>query len=55
MTASPQPCLTAAWTSGAVRVKVLGVPVLIQSSQATCAPNGTPVTITAVQTRVSAI
>jgi hypothetical protein len=40
---------------GALRVTSLGVPVLVQSSQAICAPNGTPVTVVAVQTRVSAL
>ena|SRR5262245_46827890 len=54
-TATPQPCLTATWTVAALRVTSLGAPVLIQSSQAVCAPNGTPVSIVAVQARVSAI
>lgn len=54
-TATPQPCLTANWTVGALRVTSLGVPVLVQSSQAICAPNGTPLTVVAVQTRVSAL
>lgn len=51
----PLPCLTASWTIAAVRVKSLGVPILLQDSQAVCAPNGTPVSIVAVQARVSAI
>jgi hypothetical protein len=51
----PSPCVTAQWTVGAARVKASGVPVLVQSSQATCVPNGTPVTITATQTRVTAL
>ena len=29
-----------------------GMPVLLQDSQAVCAPNGTPVTIAATQVRV---
>jgi hypothetical protein len=49
------PCLTAQWTIGATRVTASGVPVLVQSSQAICAPNGTPVTIVTTQTRVSAL
>jgi hypothetical protein len=49
------PCVVASWTSGAVRVKAIGGPVLLQSSQAVCAPNGTPVTIVNLQTRVSGL
>lgn len=52
---APSPCLTASWTSGAVRIKAGGVPVLLQSSQAVCAPNGTPVSVITLQTRVSGI
>lgn len=47
------PCVTAQWVVGATRVLALGQPVLIQSSQAICAPTGTPVMITVTQTRVS--
>jgi hypothetical protein len=46
------PCVTATWTTAATRVKAGGVPVLLQDSQATCAPNGTPVNILVTQTRV---
>ena len=49
------PCVTAQWTVGAVRVTSNGAPVLVQSSQATCVPNGTPVSIAVVQTRVTGI
>lgn len=49
------PCVVASWTSGSTRVKASGVPILLQSSQAVCAPNGTPITIVALQTRVSGI
>jgi hypothetical protein len=52
---APSPCVTAQWSVGATRVTSSGVPVLVQSSQAVCAPNGTPVTIAATQTRVSAL
>lgn len=48
------PCVTAAWTTGALRVKASGQPVLIQGSQAVCAPTGTGVTVVATQTRVKA-
>lgn len=49
---SPVPCVTAQWVTGAVRVRAGGMPVLLQDSQAVCAPNGTPVTISATQVRV---
>ena len=49
---TPQPCVTAQWTSAATRVKANGQPVLLQDSQATCVPNGTPVVIASTQTRV---
>lgn len=51
----PVPCVTAQWTVGATRVRSGGVPVLLQDSQAICAPNGTPVTITVTQVRVKAV
>ena len=49
---SPVPCVLAQWTSGATRVSSLGMPVLLQDSQAVCPPNGTPVSIVATQVRV---
>lgn len=48
------PCVTAQFTVGATRVMAGGQPVLVQSSQATCVPNGTPVIISVTQTRVTA-
>ncbi len=49
------PCVTAQWVVGAARVFSNGQPLLLQSSQAVCAPTGTPLLITALQTRVSGI
>src|SRR6478752_6006668 len=46
------PCVTAQWVIGATRVLAGGQPVLVQSSQAICAPTGTPVQILVTQTRV---
>jgi hypothetical protein len=48
----PSPCVLANWVVGAVRVLAGGMPVLVQSSQAICVPNGTPVIITGTQPRV---
>jgi hypothetical protein len=49
------PCISALWTTGASRVFANGLPVLLLSSQATCAPTGTPVIPTIAQTRVIGI
>jgi hypothetical protein len=51
---SPVPCVTAQWTSAATRVKSGGMPLLLQDSQAVCAPNGTGVSIVTTQIRVKA-
>jgi uncharacterized Zn-binding protein involved in type VI secretion len=52
---SPSPCVTAQWVSAAGRVLAGGVPVLLQDSQAVCAPNGTGVSVVATQARVRGI
>jgi hypothetical protein len=49
------PCVTAQWVSGSTRVTSNGQPLLVLSSQAVCAPTGTPVMIVTTQTRVSAM
>jgi len=49
---TPMPCVTAQWTTAAVRVKAGGMPVLLQESQAVCVPNGTGVNIVMTQVRV---
>ena len=46
------PCVTAQWVSAATRVRSGGVPVLLQDSQAVCAPTGTGVNVVMTQTRV---
>jgi hypothetical protein len=47
------PCLTApTWFNVAKRVFANGAPVLLQDSQALCTPSGTPLIISANQTRV---
>ena len=51
-TAVPQPCLMAQWVTAAARVRATGMPVLLQDSQAVCAPNGTGVNILVTQVRV---
>lgn len=49
------PCATAQWVTFAARVTSLGQPVLLQDSQALCVPTGTPLLISVVQPRVSAM
>jgi hypothetical protein len=47
------PCVSSTvWSNAATRVFANGIPVLLQSSQSLCAPTGTPILITAIQTRV---
>ena len=49
---SPSPCVTAQWTTAATRVFSNGQPLVLLDSQATCAPNGTPLLILSTQVRV---
>ena len=49
------PCVTAQFISFATRVASNGAPVLLMDSQAICVPTGTPLLISAVQTRVTGI
>jgi hypothetical protein len=46
------PCVTAQWVTGTTRVMSNGQPLVVQTGQAVCAPNGTPVVVVASQTRV---
>lgn len=46
------PDVTGIWITGALRVKVGGMPVLLQDSVATCIPSGTPLNIITTQIRV---
>ena len=49
---APVPCVMAQWVTAAIRVRADGLPVLLQDSQAICAPNSTPLKIVMTQTRV---
>lgn len=49
------PCATAQWITAAKRVKAGGMPVLLQDSQATCAPTSTPLNIVLTQVRVKGV
>ncbi|MBF2065990.1 MAG: hypothetical protein IGS39_16445 [Calothrix sp. C42_A2020_038] len=52
LTAGAPPCATAQWISAAKRVKAGGMAILLQDSQSTCTPTGTPLTIVKTQIRV---
>jgi len=52
VSSSPVPCVTGQWVTAATRVQASGTPVLLQDSQAVCAPNGTGMNIVTTQTRV---
>jgi hypothetical protein len=45
------PCVTAQFVTSATKVSSNGQPLLLLDSQAVCAPTGTPLIITATQTR----
>jgi hypothetical protein len=49
------PCVTAQWLVGSTRVLSNGQPLVVLSSQAICAPTGTPLLIVMTQTRATAI
>ena len=56
---TPSPCVTVQWIAPAVRVKVMGQPVLLQSSVGLCnaatqAPQGPPI-VGATQPRVQGL
>lgn len=46
------PCVTAQWVSAATRISSKGIPVLLQTSQAICAPTGTGLEVVETQIRV---
>ena len=50
------PCVVAEWLpfTASLRVTSMGMPVLVQSSQAICTPTGTPVIVSLTQIRVMA-
>jgi len=55
LTGTPNPpCATAQFIAGATRVTSMGQPVLLQDSQSTCTPTGTPLTVVVTQVRVKA-
>lgn len=53
-TAANGPCVTAQWVTAATRVRVGGIPVLLQDSQAICTPTGTGLNVIVTQVRVKA-
>ena len=49
------PCVSATWITAATRVRAGGVPVLLQDSQAICAPTATGLQVLVTQVRVKGI
>ncbi|MGO9237000.1 MAG: hypothetical protein ACLP4V_24110 [Methylocella sp.] len=49
------PCVTGQWVMGTARVTSYGQPLLVQSGEAVCAPNGTPLLPLVTQLRVTAM
>jgi hypothetical protein len=49
------PCITGQWITASLRVRASGVPVLLQDSQAICAPTGTGLNAIVTQIRVRGI
>jgi hypothetical protein len=43
--------VTASWVTAATRVRASQIPVLLQDSQAVCAPTGTGLNVVVVQVR----
>ena len=52
--ATPQPCVTAQFTTSATRVQSNGQPLLLIDSQAVTVPNGVPLIFIPAQTRAIA-
>lgn len=48
------PCVTAQFLAGSLRVRSMGMPLLLADSPAVCTPTGTPVVTAGVQPRVRA-
>ncbi len=46
------PCITGLWVTASLRIKAMGMPVLLQDSQAVCVPTGTPLTVVLANARV---
>lgn len=51
---NPMPCVTGQWMTGSTRVVAGGQPLVVNTSQSVCTPNGTPMMILVTQTRVMA-
>jgi hypothetical protein len=45
------PCVTAQWVTGSVRLLSTGQPLILQTSQALCAPTANPLIVVATQVR----
>jgi hypothetical protein len=51
---APPRCVSAAWAVAALRVRSMGIPLVLTDSRAICAPSGGPLVIVPSQVRVRA-
>ncbi|MGB3299957.1 MAG: hypothetical protein WBA76_16960 [Phormidesmis sp.] len=49
------PCIVGNWVKGALRVKAMGLPVLVQEGIAICIPTGVPLSVVLTQPRVKGL
>ncbi|MBP1468340.1 hypothetical protein EYB53_021695 [Candidatus Chloroploca sp. M-50] len=49
------PCISGSWLAPSLRVKAMGMPLLVAPSPSVCAPTGTPMVVLMVQGRVTAM
>lgn len=50
--ASTGPCITALWVTASLRIRAMGMPVLLQDSVSICAPTPLPLNVILTQPRV---
>jgi hypothetical protein len=46
------PCIIGNWVTASLRIRVMGMPVLLQDSQSICVPTGTPLIVIIANARV---
>jgi hypothetical protein len=49
------PCMIGNWVTASLRIKVMGLPVLLQDSRSICVPTGTPLNVIIVNVRVKGV
>lgn len=49
------PCMIGNWVTASLRIKVMGLPVLLQDSRSICVPTGTPLNVIIANVRVKGV